>query len=159
MAVKSGVALLSAVDIHDDAVDKEDVLVVDTLTGKLKWRLEQRDDYIGDGDIYKGMALFQMPDGLEAGDLQTGKDRWKIEAPDRIYQVTFIGDTLYLSVEEEGVAAIDPATGKKKWNFRPCFDIQTKPFVNEKYIILPCKTSRVFVGDAQTGKMLWQKNY
>ncbi len=154
--IKAGVVLLSG---YAHSRDKDDIIAVDAATGKLKWRIEEKDEYIWTGYIYKGAAVLDLSNRLEAFDLQTGKPKWTVEFADPIRKVDFVGDTVYATLDEDGVVAIDLATGRRKWNFRPCFNVETSVFIDEKYIILPCRTSRVFVGDSQTGKLLWQKNY
>jgi outer membrane protein assembly factor BamB len=137
--------------------DKKTLSVVDTKTGKLKWKMSKTDFFYDEANI----ILASDNKSLEGIDFSTGKIKWKVSDLDltESRSLRVFGNNIYLAVNEEGVVALDLATGQRKWSYRPCFDLDYEIQITEKYLVVPCQTNKMYVADAQTGQQLWKKDY
>ena len=142
-----------------DSNNLQEVVALDSALGKPFWTYKADKDYIRKGYLFAETVVLDSGKKLSVLDLKTGKRKWQADFEDEIKQIISTGETLYVSADENGVTAFEMATGKKKFTFRPCFNVEDNAVINERYIVLPCKTAGLFVADATDGKLLWQFNY
>ena len=145
------------------------VYALDALSGDLKWKFQTGNVVHASPAYADGVVFFGSWDSyFYAVDASTGKEKWRFhggEDPVIHNQVGFqsspavVNGVVYTGCRDSNLYAIDAATGKEKWRFNNNGSwVITSPAVTQgKVIFGTSDTSRYFVVDAETGKLIVQQ--
>lgn len=142
------------------------VYAIDAATGAQRWKFATGDVVHASPAYANGVVYVGSWDGrFYAIDAKTGAQRWRFQGgtdPVIHNQVGFqssaavVEGTVYVGCRDSNLYALDAATGQEKWrhNNNGSWVITSPAVVGGRVIFGTSDTSRYFVADAKTGKIL-----
>ena len=139
--------------------DGGDIVALDALTGKEKWRYDigeieiKSSPVIADGTIFVGSndgSVYAITTG-------NGMLKWKYSTSNNVVSSPSVKNgVVYFGSTDSNFFALDALTGKVIWKFPDSGYVLGGPAISNDIVYFGTRNNFIYALDAKSGKMLWK---